>query len=58
MDPATRRATIAFAVTMALMVIYGIATNGGASFVILVMIVAAIITGLLPECPLAPSLTA
>lgn len=30
MDPATRRATIAFAVTMALMVIYGIATNGGA----------------------------
>ena len=51
MDPATRRATIAFAVTMALMVIYGIATNGGASFVILVMIVAAIITGLFARMP-------
>ena len=33
------------------MVIYGIATNGGASFVILVMIVAAIITGLFARMP-------
>ena len=47
----TKNATIAFITTMALMVVYGIATKGGASFVILVMIVAALITGIFAKMP-------
>ena len=50
-DNITKRATTAFIITMLVMVIYGIATKGGASFVILVMIVAAIITGLFAKMP-------
>ena len=45
-DPVTKRATFTFVITMAVMVVYGIITKGGASFVILVMLVAAILTGL------------
>ena len=43
--PATQRATVAFLITMALLVVYGIWTKGGASFVILVMLTASIVTG-------------
>ena len=45
-DPVTKRATFTFVATMAVMVVYGIVAKGGASFVILVMLVAAILTGL------------
>ena len=43
--PATQRATVAFLITMSLLVVYGIWTKGGASFVILVMLTASIVTG-------------
>ena len=39
-------ATLAFALVMIAMVVWGIATAGGASFVILVMIIASLVTGL------------
>ena len=42
----TVAATAAFALIMLAMVVWGIATAGGASFVILVMIVASLVTGL------------
>lgn len=42
---ATVSATLAFALVMLAMVVWGIATNGGAAFVILVMIAASLITG-------------
>ena len=42
---ATVSATLAFALVMLAMVVWGIATNGGAAFVILVMIAAWLITG-------------
>ncbi|HWP51531.1 MAG TPA: Na+/H+ antiporter NhaC family protein [Clostridia bacterium] len=45
-DLATKNATTAFLISMALLVIYGIIAKGGASFVILVMIIAALVTGL------------
>ena len=48
-DPVTKRATFTFVITMAVMVVYGIITKGGASFVILVMLVAAILTGLVAK---------
>lgn len=51
-DSTTKRATTAFLLTMAAMVVYGIATKGGASFVILVMIVAALITGIFAKMPI------
>lgn len=41
----TKRATIAFVLSMLAMIIYGIWAKGGASFVILVMITVALITG-------------
>ena len=44
---ATASATIAFALVMAAMVVWGICSKGGASFVILVMIVASLVTGLI-----------
>lgn len=50
-DAITKRATAVFVATMAVMVVYGIITKGGASFVILVMIVAAILTGLAAKMP-------
>lgn len=43
---ATAAATIAFAAIMAVMVVWGITSKGGASFVILVMITASLVTGL------------
>lgn len=43
---ATIYATIAFSLVMLAMVVWGVATNGGASFVILVMIAASLVTGL------------
>ena len=48
-DAKTQRATIAFIGVMAAMVVWGIATAGGASFVILVMIVASLVTGLVAK---------
>lgn len=42
----TTRATVAFISTMAVMVAYGIYAKGGASFVILVMLTASLITGM------------
>ena len=44
--PEVQRATKAFLITMAIMVVYGIVTKGGASFVILVMLTAAVVTGI------------
>lgn len=44
---ATASATIAFALVMAAMVVWGICSKGGAFFVILVMIVASLVTGLI-----------
>lgn len=41
----TKHATIAFVLSMLAMIIYGISAKGGASFVILVMIAVALITG-------------
>lgn len=41
----TKHATIAFVLSMLAMIIYGISAKGGASFVILVMITVALITG-------------
>ena len=43
--PAASRATAAFLITMALLVAYGIYAKGGASYVIIVMLTAAIVTG-------------
>ena len=43
--PAAQRATAAFLITMALLVAYGIYAKGGASYVIIVMLTAAIVTG-------------
>lgn len=42
----TRRATAAFAVSMAALIAYGIAAKGGAAFVILVMLFTAVVTGI------------
>ena len=47
--PDIKRATTAFLVTMAVMVVIGIFYKGGASFVILVMLVAAVVTGLVAK---------
>lgn len=44
--PEVQRATIAFLATMFVMVVWGIAIKGGASFVILVMLAAAVVTGI------------
>ncbi|MBR0108571.1 MAG: citrate transporter [Pyramidobacter sp.] len=43
--PAASRATATFLITMALLVAYGIYAKGGASYVIIVMLTAAIVTG-------------
>ena len=43
--PAASRATATFLITMALLVAYGIYSKGGASYVIIVMLTAAIVTG-------------
>lgn len=43
---ATAAATAAFIAVMLAMVVWGIATKGGASFVILVMVIAALVTGM------------
>lgn len=43
---ATATATVAFIAIMLVMVIWGIATKGGASFVILVMVLASLVTGM------------
>ena len=45
MTPEIKRTTIAFAVTMIVMVALGIVINGGASFAVVIMIVTAAITG-------------
>jgi H+/gluconate symporter-like permease len=50
-SPETKRATTTFLSVMALMVVYGIYAKGGASFAILVMIVAALATGLASKLP-------
>lgn len=51
-EAVTKKATIAFIITMTLMVVYGIFTKGGASFVILVMLVASIVTGIAAKMPM------
>ncbi|MFA6746450.1 MAG: citrate transporter [Aminobacterium sp.] len=43
--PQIKRATIAFAITMAVMLIYGIFAKAGASYAIVVMLTAALVTG-------------
>lgn len=52
LDGPTKNATIAFVVAMALMVVYGIVAKGGASYVVLVMIVASLITGVFAKMPI------
>jgi len=43
--PQIKRATIAFAITMAVMLIYGVFAKAGASYAIVVMLTAALVTG-------------
>lgn len=50
-DAKTKRATITFITIMVFMVIFGIISRGGASFVIEVMLLAAIATGLAAKMP-------
>ena len=45
MTPAVKRSTIAFVVTMLVMVAIGIAISGGAAFAVVIMMVTAVITG-------------
>lgn len=41
-----RKSTIAFGITMALMVIYGIMVSGGAAFAVIIMITVSVVTGM------------
>lgn len=50
-DQTTKNASLVFILTMLIMVIFGIVTKGGASFVILVMILASLTTGIAAKMP-------
>ncbi|HHW54576.1 MAG: Na+/H+ antiporter NhaC family protein [bacterium] len=45
-SPATQRGTLAFALTLAALLVYGMVTKGGASYAVVVMFTTAITTGL------------